>query len=551
MKKICRNVVCIIVVMLLAFGNIVGCARSNPDDGTVEVDTTKTQLYVNNFNAGFGDDWFEMLIDRFEEAYKDTEFEEGKKGVQVIPNQGKYRGVTLIESVKNSRDQVYLTEAVYYYDFLSRGAMLDITDVVTEDLTEYGEDKSIEDKMTASQQDFLKVDGKYYAVPHYEGYYGITFDAELFDQMDLYMGEDGEFDKKSTHSGLSLGVDRQPGTYDDGLPATYEEFYALCAAMLERGVTPIVWSGEYQFYPCCVAMAMAVDANGGESLQTQLNFSGDISRHVDSINPDGTLNTSELTIDSTNMAEVYNQAGYYYVLDFFRTIINNGYCSEDSFLKDFSHTSAQDAFLYSNRDPEAPLVGMIFEGSWWENEAKPTFLKMEDKYVDSSRMDRQFKFMPFPKPDESYFGEKTTIVDYSNAYMFINSNIEEKYIEVAKKFIAFCNTDVSLREFTVDTNTPKALKYKLEESDLNNMSCLGKSIETMRKSEYVDKHYQVSENPFYYNNVSLFALDHKIFECGQYSYPTQEFYNNPDLTAKDYFDLLTAYWKTKINTVVS
>lgn len=42
---------------------------------TEEVDTARTQLYVSNFNGGYGDEWLKTLKTRFEEFYKDTEFE--------------------------------------------------------------------------------------------------------------------------------------------------------------------------------------------------------------------------------------------------------------------------------------------------------------------------------------------------------------------------------------------------------------------------------------------------------------------------------------------
>jgi ABC-type glycerol-3-phosphate transport system substrate-binding protein len=42
---------------------------------------------------------------------------------------------------------------------------VDITDILTESLNDYQEEKTIEDKLSDEQKDYYMVDGKYYAVP--------------------------------------------------------------------------------------------------------------------------------------------------------------------------------------------------------------------------------------------------------------------------------------------------------------------------------------------------------------------------------------------------
>ena len=56
-----------------------------------------------------------------------------------------------------------------YYQLISGGYLLEITDAVTKPLTEYEEDKSIVGKMYADDVNYFKTDDqKYYAVPVYE-----------------------------------------------------------------------------------------------------------------------------------------------------------------------------------------------------------------------------------------------------------------------------------------------------------------------------------------------------------------------------------------------
>ena len=65
-------------------------------------------------------------------------------------------------------------------------------------------------------------------MPHYQRYSAITYDIDVFDSKNLFFDEAGELTKKSTDTGRGKGPDNQPGTFDDGLPATYEQFYKLC-----------------------------------------------------------------------------------------------------------------------------------------------------------------------------------------------------------------------------------------------------------------------------------------------------------------------------------
>ena len=83
MKKLVKSV----LAMILAVIMIVPMTACNRDPGLVggePVEHSKTQLYVSNFNGGYGDEWLQKLAARFEEEYKDTSFEKDKMGVQVL-----------------------------------------------------------------------------------------------------------------------------------------------------------------------------------------------------------------------------------------------------------------------------------------------------------------------------------------------------------------------------------------------------------------------------------------------------------------------------------
>ena len=62
--------------------------------------------------------------------------------------------------------------------------------MVNEPLTEYGEKRSIFDKFNDVQKKYLSVNDRIYAIPHYEGFNGITIDVDLFDDKKLFFFND-------------------------------------------------------------------------------------------------------------------------------------------------------------------------------------------------------------------------------------------------------------------------------------------------------------------------------------------------------------------------
>lgn len=113
---------------------LAGCGAKR----TNEVDANRTTLYVGNFNGGIGDEWLKNAITKFEEKYKDTSFEEGKTGVQVLigdNNKTTMVGPELEKIISTSQNEVFFTESVYYYDWISKGLIADITDAVTNPLS--------------------------------------------------------------------------------------------------------------------------------------------------------------------------------------------------------------------------------------------------------------------------------------------------------------------------------------------------------------------------------------------------------------------------------
>lgn len=547
MNKMTKKLAVVLAMGMLGATLGISCGRK----GTAgEEDKTKTQLYVNNFDGGFGTEWLEDAARAFEQKFAETSFEEGKKGVQVWVKTGKYTGPNLLTQVKYSTDHVFLTESIDYYNYISQSAMLDISDVVTTSLsTVGGEDKTIESKLEDTQKSFLKTNGKYYAVPHFFATTGIIYDVDLFNAKLLFMDQEGGFTKKNTDSGLSLGGDGVANTVDDGLPATYADFFALCEEMKLRGIpNPIIWSGQHQWYSTYSLYALAMETNGSSNTELMYTLNGTTNRFVTGFdeNDKPVIGTKEITND--NAYDAYGQVGFYHALDFMKTVVSNKYYHNNSFNGSKSHTETHQQFLLSNRDPQLQPIGMMLEGNWWENEAIPTFNSMDGAYPNAGKMDRKFGFMPLPKATSEYVGENHTMLETNLAYMFIKATIDENMKDCAKKFVMFLNTDANLQKFSETTNTPRALKYDLTPENKAKMTYFGVSMFDYKNSATTDIVYQCSSNPYYYNNASVFSLM-TAFAHTDIANPSKVFFDNSALTTKQFFQMHTSEWKKKTATL--
>lgn len=496
----------------------VACTRQpgNPDSGlTEEVDATRTQLYVGNFNRGYGDEWLLTLKARFEEFYKDTSFEDGKLGVQVMVDNLQDAGTSYIDSMRTSRNAVIFNELVYYNDYVNQGLVANIDSVVKGDLSVYGDTGTIEDKLSEQHKQFYTArDGHYYGIPHYAAFTGIIYDVDMFEDMGLYFAADEE----NSYNGFiinkddpkSAGPDGETGTYDDGLPATYDEFFRLCSYIDSMGDMATIWTGSYRSeYLGYLLRSLAVDYEGLTQTLLNYTFNGTAENLVESISDDGTVIKREATpISNRNGYELYTSAGRYYALDFLHRLIFNdegrytGYFYTNSFTGGMSQTEAQDLYLTSIYENER--IAMLFDGIWWENEAQDTFRDMSAGDSSMSRTSRRFGFMPIPKATENEVGDVNTMMDTLYSMAFINSNCVDDPVtyDLAQKFLMFANTQQSLEEFTMITSAPKGLNYEISEENLQEMSYFGRSVWNVYKNS--DIVYPLSTNPLYLNNQSSF-----------------------------------------------
>jgi len=507
MKKILSLGLVLLSVLVVA-----GC-RDRSSVGGEEIDYDRTQLYVSNFNGGVGTEWLYKVKTLYEELHADDVYEEGKQGVQVLVDPHKNNGYNMITTFAGSTIDVLFNEYIRYNDWVANDLFLDITDVVKS--TCEGESLSIENKLSDVQKGFLQKNGKYYALPHYSVYQGLMYNIDLFDKKGLYFAKDIDngnegFVVKGEEK--SCGPDGIYGTKDDGLPSSYEEFFKLCDYMIQRGVTPFVWTGAYaNDYFQYLVNALYQTYEGIDDVMLNYTFdSGDNTTEIITNIVNGQLITENVKITPETGYLLKQQTGRYYAIDFFSRVMSNSayYHPYSTGNLTFYHTDAQELFIESDLKNEP--IGFLIDGTWWENEAKVSGAidRTINKYGDIAK-DRNFGYLPLPSKItgrvEEGEGTKPVLLDYINAYAGINKDIPEFKIDLAKDFLKYCYSDEILELFTETSGVAKGVKYSMSDESLANMTKFSQSVWNMKVSS--DIIYPNSNSVFFAQNQTALTVE--------------------------------------------
>ena len=521
MKKILVVFLTGLLALTTAFSTI-GCGRRGE-----KVDKTKTQLYVATFDGGFGSSWMDAVETRFEAKYAEVSFESGKKGVQIIAKPERaLTNETLVTKLSGMKQDVIFTESVSYYELQQRGLLYDITEAITKPINydfvtgttdaSDPETKSIQEKMTNSaHKDYFVDNGKYYGLPFYEATYGIVYDIDLFDEQKLYFAADGSFIKKSDQK-RSNGPDGKTGVIDgvdysadDGLPATYEEFFKLCDYMANtKGITPITWNGVSAAYVNALVESLQCDYEGEDQMRLNYTANGTATSLVKKINGDGSVELEDpTTITAENGYLTWTkQAGKYYGLTFAEQLIRNeNYYDKGKVASTgYMQTDAQNAIIMDKHIDGKKPVAMLIDGSWWLNESKSSFEAASKRFgAEASLQGSKYGLMPLPKATSDQVGEKYSVMEVNSSICFVNGNIDKKKDALVKEFIQFCHTEESLREFTSITYTTKPFEYTMTKEQVDAMPYWGQEMYRLHnEAAYVSSY---STSAVYKKNASKFT----------------------------------------------
>ena len=523
MKKIIRLLTTTIISLCIMVG-VLGCKT------TENQYAGKTIINFGCYEGGWGREWLDVAIQKFEQMYPEYH-------VAVDYNKS-YSGSTLYGKIDVIPQDIFYSSP-NLYDYIDNSKLMDITDVLTTPLNEYLSDskipvtetKTIASKIWTDMNEYCtSYDGKYYNVPFGGGFYTLNYDRGLFNSKRLFLAKDGSWCNLS--GDLSLGQDGVAGTYDDGLPVTYEEFQSLLTRMNKNNIIPFTWSsigGYTQHFE--QALAIAQDGlsvfNIFKKMEGTYTFEGD---------------SEPTTITQANAYLLRNTIGKKDALQFAKDLIEGGFYDTQAGSASMDFLTAQDTYLMSienSKHGSGKPIAFFIDGGHWYNEAKNTLLEMADMSDDYK--DRQFGVMPFPWFSNATAKKSTYFLSSPSSALFIRNNATEA--EGCKKLMAFLNSDEALRICTRTCGNIRFLNYELTESDLESMPYYYRTAwEASRSSDVC---YNLCNNPLIFRNYSYFDEMGWEWSC---TTPNGTVLNNPlnnfknsetkDVTVMEYFNAL-------------
>lgn len=527
MKKIIRLLVLALLTFTITFGSFACGGGPQPWAG-------KTIIEFGCYQGGWGREWLDGAIEKFHQMYPEyyvkVDYDKSYEDLQ--------------SKIVTGKQDIFYT-SINLYDFLEKNELMDITDVMTTPLNEYLSDsqipitetKTIDSKMTGNWQDMkdycLSYDGKYYNVPFGGGLWSLNYNRDLFSRKQLFMDKSGDW--CNADGDLTVGQDGVQGTYDDGLPVTYEEFQTLLEEMSEAHVTPFYWS-FITGYTKHFAHSLAVSQDGKDVFNIFKTMNGSYDFDGDGV--------AETAIDNTNAWKLRNTSGRKFALQFCKDVIDNGYYDSQSGKSNQNHLTSQKRYVKSeyNAEQGSSIQPMMFfiDGGHWYNEAKDSvaqLAELSEKYADM-----KFAVMPFPWFDGCSATKTTYYISSQSSTLCIRKNANQP--EGCKKLLAFLNTDEALALSTKTSGIVRFMNYEMSDTDLAEMPYYYQT--TWQAAHNSDICYNLCENEVIFKNFNYFNLGWE-WDCTApngkpLANPLEDFKasDTKDVSVKQYFDALLA-----------
>lgn len=475
MKKILAT----FMALILVFG--LGACKP-PMDGD-DIDPNKTQIYVAIGDNGVGTEFLYDLKAAYE-AYN-TE-------VEIVPVQKDAELNNGTVYMKNATEDIVMMGGSNDFSQID-DYLMDLTDLVK--IKAYDEDgeyvgkgngvKTLEDKMKAYENNYKMFNvgtpdqPKFKSLPWFSSIYGLWYDIDLFNDENLfnlqgYKGIDGIAGTEDDF----YGPDGLPDTYDDGLPATWEDMKLLLGEMKTKNFKPFTFSGMHGWMRSFWLDTVFLNYEGLNDYALNYSFNGTDSDFGE--------------INSTNGYQLKQQEGRKAMLLVAEEIAKKSLYSNDSLKSTQTHLMAQADFLDSVTT-DAPSAFLI-DGNWWEYEARDTFDRMAKINKKFARGTRRFGYFPIPRfigteGLKDQINTKQYIRDISSYLLLVNKNTKVK--DEVEDFLLFSRSETSLRNFTKTTNLFCAYDYDMS-NDLGSLSPLARSVYDLLRSDDVEMVYSGS-----------------------------------------------------------
>lgn len=452
MKKLLKTFTTLIlsVVTVLTF---FACG----DNNTVKPWGNKIRIDVSLYSGGYGTDWFIELADKFnssQDKYYINKLPDNKTDIYSISQK-------IIAGIIEA--DIFIVNSSDIGSLINNDKLIDLTEIYG--MKHEGEDTTVKDKIYDYNfyYDSYSKDGRLYALPYTDGISGIIYDHDLFEKKGLLLRDN------STESGLTKGRDGLEGTYDDGLPVTYEEFKNLVERIKYMQMIPFVVSDSIETgLTEPIAETIWAQYDGITNYKISFSYNGTYVMPSTGAQTEITPETGYKLFSEGLMEGRLKSATFFkeMLLDSDNTYNRSG----------MSHTDAQGVFLTSHATKR---IAMLLDGAWWENEAKPSFAADARNTGEQwAYGNRDFRMMPLP----SFEGEskessgKNYFCSYGEGSVFaLKQDDKEKEAGIIE-FLKEYTKDENLRNFTKSSGAKLPFIYDYSDEDIKHFTPFTKNM---------------------------------------------------------------------------
>lgn len=457
MKKISKKLLIFVMIALMAF--IAACSGTPVDDGEDD-DFEGITIYMSCYSGGFGSNFIRIAAERFNQLHAN----DGYRVRILADNKDNMPTITSKIQAKTTNADVFLVSDLGLDPLISRDLLMDVTDLYDRESDGVKLSEKIVD---LDEWDYaLKRNGKYYGIPHNDGLISAVMDYGLFEKMD-WLVRDG-------NGNISAGKDGVPGTYDDGQPANLEEWNEMVTTIMADTRVPFIYSGKYYFYTNFFSLNTWAQYTGYENFKLNYTFNGDF-----------------YSVDTGNTTPISNANGFLmYQIDpgrrkatefMYNNLANRLYIHPQCLLSS-SHTEAQSFFILGHRKTETnPESAILFDGIWWQNEARAVFDACEEaKDYDYAYGVHDYRLMLAPNIEGSYGidgeGNGSVIACNENSVIFAVAQENEAKERAIKEWLLFCTSDEVSRLYTTEAGGVRPYLYELTDEQYNSLNPFVKSV---------------------------------------------------------------------------
>ncbi len=468
-----KNKKLVALVMALAMATpVVACG---PTVIPEEIPEGRTQIKISLYSGGYGTEWMENLMDHLnnsQETYWYTRNPDNKAASDEIT--GKILG-GVVEA------DIYFTTPADVEQLVVGGYLEDLTEVY--DYKHTGESLTIRQKTIGYEnyETYLSDANGIYVMPCQYNVNSLVYDHDLFENMG-WLATDS-----STQNGLTKGADGVEGTYDDGLPVTYDDFKDMVEEISVSAV-PFIYGDTVGFGQLDYALeAIWAQYEGYENYKVGATYNGTYT---------SPSTGAQTTVTPETGYKVYSenlQEGRWKAVQYLNEMyMNSLYMYSD--MQGLNHTDAQGIYITSHGTQKP--IAMLLDGSWWENEAKRAFAddaaNTSDEYAYGKR---DFRLMPVPafegqnsaSDGKHYFQGGAGASAFAVKPSVFDSKVSDEEAAIKREgiieFFKAYASDWNCKNYTMTSGCILPFEYSLKDEELETLSPFAQNIYEILHSE--------------------------------------------------------------------